>query len=360
MPLLYGEGERAFLRLQEEIIRQSDDHSIFVWSLASLNNYPGLLAPTPDAFANSSGVESRESGRERSSYAMTNRGLSITLLLTPWAADTYLALLDCVCPTSDRGVTREMGIFLRRLKQDDQYAKTTLKSRHYDLFELEWRPRQVVTINVRQNSLFAKDVTPFQDSIYGYRLNLNWAVPSMEIARLDDLVDIPRNNTWSPGRNIIRMREGSYGTAGVLNLGSLDKDLRELKLGFDFDHNPAIYVTERKVLEYRVQYYTTPRHVEEKRSYGPSDCWNDKGWLTALPLRNPLVFTRGQKRVWAIRGNRRTGLGLEFTAKSRLCTVQINIRRGTFEDKGIWDVNISGLEPPSPVGQRLRKLFKRK
>jgi len=32
MPLLYGEGERAFRRLQEEIIRTSEDDSIFAWS----------------------------------------------------------------------------------------------------------------------------------------------------------------------------------------------------------------------------------------------------------------------------------------------------------------------------------------
>ena len=29
MPMLYGEREKAFLRLQEEIIKQSDDHTIF-------------------------------------------------------------------------------------------------------------------------------------------------------------------------------------------------------------------------------------------------------------------------------------------------------------------------------------------
>ena len=29
MPMLYGEGERAFIRLQEEIMRVSDDHSLF-------------------------------------------------------------------------------------------------------------------------------------------------------------------------------------------------------------------------------------------------------------------------------------------------------------------------------------------
>ncbi|KAF2500403.1 HET-domain-containing protein, partial [Lophium mytilinum] len=32
MPLLYGEGgERAFLRLQEEILKRSEDHTIFCW-----------------------------------------------------------------------------------------------------------------------------------------------------------------------------------------------------------------------------------------------------------------------------------------------------------------------------------------
>jgi hypothetical protein len=35
MPLLYGEGEKAFTRLQEEILKENDDQSIFAWSSAS-------------------------------------------------------------------------------------------------------------------------------------------------------------------------------------------------------------------------------------------------------------------------------------------------------------------------------------
>ncbi|KAF2264191.1 HET-domain-containing protein, partial [Lojkania enalia] len=31
MPLLYGEGEKAFVRLQEEIMKDSDDQSLFAW-----------------------------------------------------------------------------------------------------------------------------------------------------------------------------------------------------------------------------------------------------------------------------------------------------------------------------------------
>ncbi|KAJ6015108.1 ankyrin repeat-containing protein [Penicillium herquei] len=47
MPLIYGERETAFIRLQEEIMRIADDHSLFAWE--SKNN-DGLLATSPSAF----------------------------------------------------------------------------------------------------------------------------------------------------------------------------------------------------------------------------------------------------------------------------------------------------------------------
>ncbi|KAH7354882.1 hypothetical protein BKA65DRAFT_581488 [Rhexocercosporidium sp. MPI-PUGE-AT-0058] len=60
MPLLYGEEEKAFRRLQEEIIRSTADYSIFAWRmLSALRNikgpkarvFCGILAETPLAFA---------------------------------------------------------------------------------------------------------------------------------------------------------------------------------------------------------------------------------------------------------------------------------------------------------------------
>ena len=52
MPLLYGKsGENAFIRLQEEIIKSSDDHSLFAWKLAEPCSAHGLLAPYPAAFS---------------------------------------------------------------------------------------------------------------------------------------------------------------------------------------------------------------------------------------------------------------------------------------------------------------------
>jgi len=43
MPLLYGEGDRAFRRLQEEIIRKIDDDSILAWALSPEDRFPSPL-----------------------------------------------------------------------------------------------------------------------------------------------------------------------------------------------------------------------------------------------------------------------------------------------------------------------------
>ncbi|KAL2037336.1 hypothetical protein N7G274_010025 [Stereocaulon virgatum] len=51
IPLLYGEGgERAFTRLQMEIIRKSDDESLFAWQGSMIGDY-GMLASSRRLFA---------------------------------------------------------------------------------------------------------------------------------------------------------------------------------------------------------------------------------------------------------------------------------------------------------------------
>lgn len=60
MPLLYGEGQKAFTRLQEEILKQTDDESLFAHQIppwSSLTGFFGsLLAQSPDCFSQSRGV----------------------------------------------------------------------------------------------------------------------------------------------------------------------------------------------------------------------------------------------------------------------------------------------------------------
>ncbi len=82
MPLLYGEGNRAFFRLQHEILRASEDESLFAWSDITLApDYTGILAPSPDAFKEAgSFIPVKLSPLARRPYLLTNRGLEIDLL----------------------------------------------------------------------------------------------------------------------------------------------------------------------------------------------------------------------------------------------------------------------------------------
>lgn len=61
MPLLYGEGENAFLRLQTEIIRETNDMTLFAWTCntedpgqQAVPYYRGILAASPREFARAS------------------------------------------------------------------------------------------------------------------------------------------------------------------------------------------------------------------------------------------------------------------------------------------------------------------
>ncbi|KZL69846.1 HET domain-containing protein [Colletotrichum tofieldiae] len=100
MPLLYGEGRKAFLRLQEEIIKTSDDQSIFVCDIEAL----AMIAPlctNPALFARSRGIErlSRVAAPMATIppfYSTTNAGLSITLpLIETLSPGFVLGVLNC-------------------------------------------------------------------------------------------------------------------------------------------------------------------------------------------------------------------------------------------------------------------------
>ncbi|KAK5651271.1 hypothetical protein OQA88_12679 [Cercophora sp. LCS_1] len=98
MPLLYGEGTKAFTRLQEEIIKVSNDHTIFCWSWNSdvPDNWTSLLAHSPSQFEDtnfSDEIHKGGAGDEISIYSMTNAGLSIRLPVL-YAQGWFYVLLE--------------------------------------------------------------------------------------------------------------------------------------------------------------------------------------------------------------------------------------------------------------------------
>lgn len=84
MPLLYGEGgEKAFLRLQEEILKDSDDQSLLAWTPSSSERtrVRGPFAKYPIEFRKSSCIVPLPGVPE--TYSLSSSGLRIDLLVTP-------------------------------------------------------------------------------------------------------------------------------------------------------------------------------------------------------------------------------------------------------------------------------------
>lgn len=85
MPLIYGEGNKAFTRLQYQIIQSSSDQSIFAWrcpkvSIKGLTN--NLLATTPKYFEDSGDIVPLDSALwDRNSFSVRNRGLVVDLYI---------------------------------------------------------------------------------------------------------------------------------------------------------------------------------------------------------------------------------------------------------------------------------------
>ena len=135
MPLLYGEGQRAFRRLQEEIIRVSTDETLFAWRIPqrqTLSIDEGVLATSPDDFTNSASIVRHTSlfgsMYHKKPFVVTNMGLRWEVILgkasdfpdtiredgvpaTPYSPDkgtVYVAVLNC----HDKNTRSLIGVLL--------------------------------------------------------------------------------------------------------------------------------------------------------------------------------------------------------------------------------------------------------
>ncbi|KAJ3563150.1 hypothetical protein NPX13_g8302 [Xylaria arbuscula] len=167
MPLLYGERSNAFIRLQEEILKESDDHSLFAWVQNPLSrqksdpncgdpncrdancdssvcsnqrcNRPtcmitpsipnrqvrGLLATSPGDFAVSGGITSYARAKATHGYiTMTNRGVYMPAMLSYEAhqhnsREILVPVLKLNCSLDD---PNPIAIYLHK-ESGDQYTR---------------------------------------------------------------------------------------------------------------------------------------------------------------------------------------------------------------------------------------------
>jgi hypothetical protein len=128
MPLIYGEGDQAFQRLQEEIVKRHNDITIFAWNPLG-KELPdqdplGLFAPYPANFAESFAI--RPFTDMFIEFSITNKGVLFTseirlrtkLVKELENGDSGVVYLFCLGIDSQYGGgerQRHTGIYLRKL-----------------------------------------------------------------------------------------------------------------------------------------------------------------------------------------------------------------------------------------------------
>jgi hypothetical protein len=164
MPIIYGEGDKAFRRLQLEIMKSSDDQSIFAWhdSYRHPNSVGdrGVLASSPTGFSLASPVVTMEhsqfidilhrvTGKHKpfcdlpDGYSILNDGIHITLPMKK-VTDGWLAVLRC--KREDKEFP--CGIYLKEISGCDGFLRTSPTKlqvlRHADLKTLV--PRKICIV----------------------------------------------------------------------------------------------------------------------------------------------------------------------------------------------------------------------
>jgi hypothetical protein len=159
LDIRYGEGAaRAFLRLQQEIVRNSADASIFAWNRLLDDKHPGLLAPSPVFFAGCGETVARapRSDYESQFFRYENGAIATRLRMRPVggpAGEVYQAIFE-----GFKVQGRRSGIFLEKLRDGDQYRRVSWQGRSGVLISEEaweralrsWRRYQLVRVSVPQ------------------------------------------------------------------------------------------------------------------------------------------------------------------------------------------------------------------
>jgi Heterokaryon incompatibility protein (HET) len=149
MPLMYGEGWKAFRRLQEEIIKQSPDQSILAWTFdldtnarlkrpsnlhtIGLDNTShfgevcGILAPNPESFSWSPKIHFHRDGYLKP-FGIAHAGLHIKFWVRVVAINGYQVLLEAELPCFHQGKNTSPSICLIAEALEYRRARMSLSS----------------------------------------------------------------------------------------------------------------------------------------------------------------------------------------------------------------------------------------
>lgn len=112
MPINYGEGTTSFLRLQEEILKNTNDYSLLAWQPRTSQQYRGILAHSPLEYIHFKN-KSAESPKLYGELKIQSDGIQVQAGLGGRENDLLLPLHTCDGPATWIVLSLWDGIFVR-------------------------------------------------------------------------------------------------------------------------------------------------------------------------------------------------------------------------------------------------------
>ncbi|KAF2851723.1 hypothetical protein T440DRAFT_507139 [Plenodomus tracheiphilus IPT5] len=309
MPLLYGEGEKAFQRLQEEILKTTDDYSLFAWCATTTHKstYRGLLARSPLEFQNCRSIE-REDVVSTFPIGSTPIGFRVQLEFLPDPNDKsrVLAMLRACNSMSQR-----LAIYLKCLDGSMQYARVDAGT----LVPIDdWPTGQLKTIYVRQKLSIPADFTTFEFRSF----HVVRRIVSTQLLPPVRIISAQPRELWNQGTHELRIPDTAPEMFGALLL-------RVQSPRYAHSLIPVAFGFNRSTCHYWCKAMTEFSSAVDVGSPG--------SWLGALRRRVPLeVFD-------ALRGS---DVRHDVFIDGDL-GINVSIRAGLSGDSIVLQVSIDGL-----------------
>jgi hypothetical protein len=255
LPLLYGEGANAFIRLQQEIIRVSDDQSIFAWRPLDYRDQ-GLFAPRPQCFSNAGRMVLWEARRGYEPWVLTNYGLRLQLsLIRARLSNNQTAVAAVLACRYEDDFTGPLGLMLSATDSPTLF-RTSLSQRLVVLDREQANSAELETLYLSTHqgptSLFSGVRRAFENKKCWVRFSVppasGW--PEFEVQAAFP----PR--CWNTTTKTMRVRHGNE-VKGALHMRNRDGKEFVVAFGYEGPHRQTRSKPNRKSLPLQATYRQT-------------------------------------------------------------------------------------------------------
>lgn len=362
MEMIYGEKEKAFLRLQRHIIEDSADESIFAWDIAieeCREEYTGLLAPSPSAFRDCSSM--LPFGQPRP-FRMSNLGLSLSLQTYPYSMDTYRAFLQCA--DGRRFACLPHPILIKRLPTKDQYVRVKPQK---DGSNCRNSPTVHLSSHYVDRQIYVRQ-TPIEaplNCMYGFQLR------GLKSLSHDGCHIEVMSRAETSEKDLLLLKPGQVGWAGIVKIALAACDVRWMRLGFDEEFNPLIMLAANELtlcedpqVILTIESFDAAARMEPDASARAALFTHDV-WLESRRIDPKSQSRLDGPRPAVVRIDRRSGDTVDFKALGLRTNVRLRpkhsqqpeITEGSSDDQNlVWVVYVTRYWPELGPSESRSKL----